>query len=304
MKTCLGKKGSKRPSQTAETGCFNHARREAKKVFRLFFSKKNCLLSIVLLSAPSGAGLAASQSFIVTTDNKPVTRTSRYDPNESFVVDVTFNTDRCGVGYADDTSENEVTAHPDDLDYVPAISSAVTTWNGCLLVEDGGAGHGWRTDQAHIFAIRARRLCHLGIIVPELQAAHSLVEQEVRGNGEFRDLDNQLEFNPFTDHADAGGIVIALKEPAGRLVYGPKWCWQLNGGDEGRKSSNRGLAETQGLEATAAHLLQRAAIDRYCDRPELLVADLGRARTFLPPSQYIVLAGLVRRMTVGKLLKW
>ena len=308
METFFWKGGSKEPlqalSRPAETRCFLHTGREVGNVSWFFFSKKNCLLSIALPSTTSGAARAAGHSLIVTLDNKPVTLTSLRDPNETLVVDVTLGTDRYTVTYGNKAIEQDVLAHPDDMDYVPAFSSAVTTWNGYLLIEDDGGGNGWRADQAHIFAIRAGRLFQLGIIVSEMQTAGSLVEQEVRDSREFLDLDNQFETNPLTGHADAVGIVIALKENAGRLVYQPKWCWRLNGGDEGRRWNDQHLAQTQGLEATAAQLLQRAAIDRYCDRTDMLVADLDRARALFPPAKYTVLAGLVRHMTVGKLPPW
>ena len=199
MKTSLLKGGSKEPSRalsrTAETRCFRQARSEVANVFWFSLSKKNCLLSVALLSALPGAARAASQPLVVTLDNKPVTLTSRFDPNEGFVVDVTSSTDRFTVTHGNQAIEQDVLAHPDDLNYVPAVSSAVTAWNGYLLVEDDDGGNGWRADRAHIF-------------------------------------------------------------------------------------------------------------DRYCDRTALLVADLGRARTLLPPSEYTVLAGLVRHMTVGKLPTW
>jgi hypothetical protein len=186
----------------------------------------------------------------------------------------------------------------DEHGAVPAIQSVISVRDGYLFVRSDNGGNGWRSVIATVFAIRNAGLVRLGAIAAD-DFPVPLAQQPNQG-GVFFDIDNQLEENRITSHADAPGVAVALQERDGKFVYDPAWCWRLNAADYARQTERLKLPGQIPYYDMAVTLLNMAVIDKYCARTQALEADLFHAKARLPDETYKMMASILDSLQVGK----
>jgi hypothetical protein len=186
-----------------------------------------------------------------------------------------------------------------DPDALPDVKAAATVKDGYLSIEFNNGGNGWRSETRTVFAFRHGSLVRLGVALPDtapLQGEQALA----RASGLFLDIDDQLETNGLTAHFDAPGVVVALREQDGRLVYDPSWCWRLNAPHYAEDVEKLTARQAKTWQDLSAAFLSMAVIDKYCGRTAALRADFLHARANLPYWDYRLLVAAVLKLEVGR----
>jgi hypothetical protein len=170
---------------------------------------------------------------------------------------------------------------------------------GYLFIDRSNESNAWRGRIEQVFKIEGGKLVRLGAVAGKTEEEAPKPGYALE-DGRFLDIDDQLEGNALTSHAEAPGIWVALREEAGRLVYDPTQCWTLN--EKTYADNAEELKKPQQEESfdPAALFLAQAVIDTYCERTAERAADLAAAKSRLKPKEYKTMVGVLGTLRVGK----
>jgi len=170
-----------------------------------------------------------------------------------------------------------------------------------LFIDSYNGGNGWRSEKRNIFAIRNSELVHLGDVASDIPDPSPDLTRQLHNAHRFLDVDNQLEDNRLTSHAEAPSVLVALKDQGDTLAYDPAWCWRLNAADyKDRAARLATAAPGADFDTEFPALILMTVIDKYCGRTTQLRDDLSQARSRLKNGDYRMLVSLVYKLEVGK----